>query len=61
MRFKVYPYNHIRVYCQMGLNLKRRTKRVLPKQIAQPLEVLPQVNHQWALTTLYNAVNDLEP
>ena len=40
MRFKCYPFNHKRVYhrvyCKMGLNLKRRTKRVLPKRIAQP-------------------------
>ena len=52
MRFKSFPFNHKRVYrvhCQMGLNLKRRTKRVLPKRIAQPLEVLEQANHQWAL------------
>lgn len=37
------------MYCQMGLNLKRRTKRVLPERIAQPLEVVDQVDHQWAL------------
>jgi|TARA_R110002012_G_scaffold322104_2_gene555789 putative transposase len=26
MRFKGFPFNHKRVYCQMGLNFKRRTK-----------------------------------
>ena len=59
MRFKGYPFNHkrvYRVYCQMGLNLKRRTKRVLPKRIAQPLEVLAQVNHQWALDFMHDTL-----
>ena len=42
IRNKGLPFNHkrvYRVYCQMGLNLRRRTKRVLPKRIAKPLEV----------------------
>ena len=33
----------------MGLNLKRRTKRVLPKRVAKPLAIKPQPNHQWVL------------
>ncbi len=48
MRFKGFPFNHKRIYrvnCQMALNLRRRTKRVLHKRIAQPLEVLDQANH----------------
>ncbi len=52
MRLKGYKFNHkrvYRVYLKMGLNLKRRTKRVLPKRQPKPLEVLPKVNHQWAL------------
>lgn len=59
MRFKGYPFNHkrvYRVYCQMGLNLKRRVNRVLPKRVAQPLAVLPQVNHQWALDFMHDTL-----
>lgn len=59
IRFKGYPFNHkrvYRVYCQMGLNLKRRAKRVLPKRIAQPLDVVEQPNHQWALDFMHDTL-----
>ena len=59
MRFKGFAFNHkrvYRVYCQMGQNLKRRTKCVLPKRIAQPLEVLARVNHQWALDFMHDTL-----
>ena len=35
LRFQGYSLNHkrvYRVYCQLGLNLKRRVKKVLPKR-----------------------------
>ena len=59
MRLRGYSFNHkrvYRVYCLMGLNLKRRTKRVLPKRIAKPLEVLPTSNHQWALDFMHDTL-----
>lgn len=59
MRLKAYPFNHKRVhrvYCQMGLNLKRRTKRVLPKRIAVPLEVTDRPNEQWALDYMHDSL-----
>lgn len=52
IRNKGYSFNHkrvYRVYLKMGLNLKRRVKKVLPKRTPQPLEVLARTNHQWAL------------
>ena len=52
IRRQGHDWNHkrvYRVYCLMGLNLPRRQKRTLPKRIAQPLQVVAQVNHQWAL------------
>ena len=59
MRFKGFPFNHkrvYRVYCQMEFNLRRKTKRVLPKRIAQLLEVLEQANHQWALDFIHDTL-----
>lgn len=59
IKFKGYPFNHkriYRVYCQMGLNLKRREKRVLPKRQAQPLDVIEQPNHQWALDFMHDTL-----
>jgi putative transposase len=54
-----HEFNHkrvYRVYRQMGLNLRRRTKRVLPKRIAQPLEVSVFPNRQWALDFMHDTL-----
>ncbi len=54
-----YTFNHkrvYRVYCQMGLNLRRRVKRVLPKRIAKPLEVNAFPNQQWALDFMHDTL-----
>ena len=59
MRLKGYEFNHkrvYRVYCLMGLNLKRRTKRVLPKRIVVPLEVTDAPNEQWALDFMHDTL-----
>jgi len=52
-------FNHkrvYRVYCRMGLNLRRRTKRVLPKRIARPLVVSLFPNQQWALDFMHDTL-----
>lgn len=38
-----------RVYCQLRLNLPRRTKKRLPLRLRQPLVVIPQPNAVWAV------------
>jgi len=40
----------------MGLNLRRRVKRVLPKRMAKPLEVSLLPNQQWALDFMHDAL-----
>nr|WP_246616369.1 IS3 family transposase [Thaumasiovibrio subtropicus] len=59
IRLKHGQFNHkrvYRVYCRMGLNLKRRQKRVLPPRIAMPLDVVDKVNHQWALDFMHDTL-----
>ena len=43
------PKRVYRVYCKLGLNLPRRTKKRLPQRFAQPLTVAAAVNAVWAL------------
>ena len=52
LRLNGHPWNHKRlwrVYCQLRLNLPRRTKKRLPVRVRQPLTVLPQPNAVWAV------------
>jgi putative transposase len=52
LRLDGHRWNHKRlwrVYCQLRLNLPRRTKKRLPGRLRQPLVVLPQPNVVWAL------------
>lgn len=47
LRLDGQPWNHKRlwrVYCQLRLNLPRRTKKRLPVRLRQPLVVIPQPN-----------------
>lgn len=61
LRFKGHAWSHKkvhRVYCEMGLNLKRRTKRRLPNRERVPLEVDGKPHAFWSLDfmqdTLYS-------
>jgi putative transposase len=59
MRIQGHAFNHkrvYRVYLQMGLNLRRRTKRVLPKRIARPISVQAEANKQWALDFMHDTL-----
>ena len=45
-------WNHTRlwrVYCQLRLNLPRRTKKRVPTRVVQPLDVILQPNVGWAV------------
>jgi putative transposase len=61
LRAQGYGWNHKRiwrVYCQLRLNLPRRTRRRVPQRERQPLLVEPRMNAVWALDfmrdTLYS-------
>lgn len=61
LRAQGFGWNHKRtwrVYCQLRLNLPRRTKRRVPHRVRQPLWVEPRMNAVWALDfmrdTLYS-------
>ena len=61
LRAQGFGWNHKRtwrVYCQLRLNLPRRTKRRVPQRVRQPLWVEPRMNAVWALDfmrdTLYS-------
>lgn len=52
LRLDGHGWNHKRlwrVYCQLRLNLPRRTKKRLPIRFRQPLVVIPQPNAVWAM------------
>ena len=44
------------MYCRLGLNLKRRVKRVLPKREVKPLKVVARPNEQWALDFMHDSL-----
>lgn len=57
LRFQGYPFNHkrvYRVYCRLGLNLKRSVKKVLPVREKRPLLVENKPNIQWALDFIHD-------
>lgn len=61
LRLDGHGWNHKkvwRVYCQMGLNLPRRTKRRVPQRVPAPLQASRQVNAGWALDFMHDALYD---
>ena len=54
-----YPWNAKRlhrVYCALGLNLPRRTRRTLPERVRQPLIVPQQPNQVWSADFMSDAL-----
>ena len=61
LRLQQYPWNHTRVYrvyCDLRLNLPRRTKRRVPHRLRQPLDAPPRLNQTWALDFMADALYD---
>ena len=59
LRHRGYSWNHKRIwriYCAMGLNLKRRTKKRLPDRPRQPLEVPAAINYIWSFDFMSDAL-----
>ncbi len=59
LRLQDKPWNHKRVhriYCAMGLNLKRRTKRRVPVRERRPLTVPLATNQVWAIDFMHDTL-----
>jgi putative transposase len=59
MQSQGYQWNHkrvYRVYCELRLNLPRRTKKRLPKREAKPLTVPSVPNHMWSLDFMHDTM-----
>jgi len=55
------PWNHKwvwRVYCDLGLNIPRRTKRRIPKREPLPVAAESFVNQGWALDFMHDVLYD---
>lgn len=54
-----HPWNHkriYRVYCGLGLNLPRRTKKRVPNRVQEPLIVPAQANQVWSADFVSDAL-----
>lgn len=60
LRLDGHPWNHKRVwgvYCQLKLNLPRRTKKRLPMRQKQTLDVPMQANALWSMDCMADTLH----
>ena len=46
----------LRIYRQMGLNIRRKRKKRLPSRIREPLQVPSAINHTWSMDFMSDAL-----
>lgn len=64
IRLDGHPFNHKRVhrvYCDMKLNMKRRTKKRVVTRPRQPLDCPQEINDTWALDFMRDTLYDGRP
>lgn len=57
--YRQLPWNHKRVhriYCAMGLNMQRRSKRRIPTREPQPLDAVPFPDRMWSMDFMHDAL-----
>ncbi len=61
LRLDGHPFNHKRVhrvYCEMKLNMKRRTKKRVITRPRQPLDCPKEINETWSLDFMRDTLYD---